>query len=40
MPEEQIGHLSEVLDVRRSNKRYAKLTKCEFWLGKVAFWGT
>jgi len=39
-PKEHTGHLMEALEVLRSNELYAKLIKCEFWLGKVAFWGT
>jgi len=36
-PEEHIGHLREVLEVLRYNELYVKLTKCEFWLGTIAF---
>ena len=32
-------HLRIVLEVLRKNELYAKLMKCEFWLGKVAFLG-
>jgi len=31
--------LREVLEVLRKNELYAKLSKCEFWLEKVAFLG-
>ena len=37
---EHTGHLRVVLEVLKSNELYTKLTICEFWLGKVAFWGT
>jgi hypothetical protein len=32
-------HLRLVLEMLRSNKLYAKFSKCEFWLTKVAFLG-
>ena len=32
-------HLKIVLEKLREKKLYAKLSKCEFWLGKVAFLG-
>ena len=32
-------HLREVLETLRLNKLYAKFSKCEFWLKKVAFLG-
>jgi len=38
-PEEHASYLREVLVVLRKNKLYAKLSKCEFWLEKVAFLG-
>ena len=38
-PEEHAHHLREVLGVLRRNELYAKLSKCEFWLEKVALWG-
>ena len=38
-PEEHISYLREVLRVLRKNELYAKLSKCEFWLEKVAFLG-
>ena len=37
IPEEHASHLREVLKVLRRNELYAKLTKREFWLEKVAF---
>jgi hypothetical protein len=37
--EEHEKHLRLVLEKLRSNKLYAKLSKCEFWLTKVAFLG-
>ncbi|XP_021737192.1 uncharacterized protein LOC110703715 [Chenopodium quinoa] len=37
--EEHIEHLKEVLETLRENKLYAKFSKCEFWLEKVAFLG-
>ena len=38
-PEEHADHLRKVPEVLRSNELYEKLTKCEFWLEKVAFLG-
>jgi len=38
-PEERACHKRKVLEVLRRNELYAKLTKCEFWLGKVVFLG-
>ena len=32
-------HLHQVLETLRSNKLYAKFSKCEFWLKKVTFLG-
>ncbi|KAA0065652.1 ty3-gypsy retrotransposon protein [Cucumis melo var. makuwa] len=32
-------HLHQVLETLRANKLYAKFSKCEFWLRKVAFLG-
>jgi hypothetical protein len=37
--EEHEKHLRLVLEKLRSNKLYAKFSKCEFWLIKVAFLG-
>jgi hypothetical protein len=37
--EEHEKHLRLVLEKLRSNKLYAKLSKCEFWLTQVAFLG-
>jgi hypothetical protein len=39
MEEEHEKHLRLVLEKLRSNKLYAKFSKCEFWLTKVAFLG-
>jgi hypothetical protein len=37
--EEHEKHIRLVLEKLRSNKLYAKFSKCEFWLTKVAFLG-
>jgi hypothetical protein len=37
--EEHVEHLRLVLEKLRGNQVYAKSTKCEFWLNKVAFFG-
>jgi hypothetical protein len=37
--EEHERHLKLVLEKLRSNKLYAKFSKCEFWLTEVAFLG-
>jgi hypothetical protein len=37
--EEHEKHLRFVLEKLRSNKLYAKFSKCEFWLTKVSFLG-
>jgi len=37
--EEHTHHLRIVLEVLRKNELYAKLKKCDFWLGHVAFLG-
>jgi hypothetical protein len=37
--EEHERHLRLVLEKLRSNKLYAKFSKCEFWLTEVAFLG-
>ena len=37
--EEHEGHLRKVLEILREKRLYAKLSKCEFWLEKVAFLG-
>jgi hypothetical protein len=39
MMEEHEEHLRLVLEKLRSNQLYAKFSKCEFWLTKVAFLG-
>jgi hypothetical protein len=33
--EEHMNHLREVLETRRKEKLYAKLSKCAFWLREV-----
>jgi len=38
-PGEHASHLRDVLGVLRKNELYTKLSKCEFWLVKVAFLG-
>jgi hypothetical protein len=37
--EEHKDHLHQVLQILREKKLYAKLSKCEFWLGEVKFLG-
>ena len=37
--EEHAEHLRMVLEKLRQNQLYAKFSKCEFWLEKVAFLG-
>ena len=37
--QEHEQHLRIVLEKLRTNKLYAKFSKCEFWLEKVAFLG-
>lgn len=37
--EEHGQHLRQILDTLRSEKLYAKLSKCEFWLRSVNFLG-
>ena len=37
--DEHIHHLQIALKVLRRSKLYAKFSKCEFWLEKVAFLG-
>jgi hypothetical protein len=39
MKEEHKKYLRLVLEKLRSNKLYAKFSKCEFWLTKVMFLG-
>lgn len=36
---EHVEHLRTVLQTLRDHKLYAKLSKCEFWLGSVSFLG-
>jgi len=38
-PEEHTLHIRTALEVLRKNKLYAKFSKFEFWLSKVAFLG-
>jgi len=38
-PEEHNHHLRVALEVLRGNELYAKFSKCESWLNKVAFLG-
>ena len=37
--EEHFEHLRIVLQTLRERQLYAKLSKCQFWLGRVAFLG-
>ena len=37
--EEHELHLKIALEKLRVKKRYAKFSKCKFWLRKVSFWG-
>nr|GFB58770.1 putative reverse transcriptase domain-containing protein [Tanacetum cinerariifolium] len=37
--EEHEDHLRIVLEILRQKKLYAKFSKCDFWLGQVAFLG-
>ena len=37
--EEHEEHLRVVLQTLKDNILYAKLSKCEFWLGEVSFQG-
>ncbi|GKD91461.1 hypothetical protein Tco_1366968, partial [Tanacetum coccineum] len=37
--EEHEDHLRIVLEILRQKKLYAKCSKCDFWLGQVAFLG-
>ncbi|GKA94472.1 putative nucleotidyltransferase, ribonuclease H, partial [Tanacetum coccineum] len=37
--EEHEDHLRSVLEILRQKKLYAKFSKCDFWLGQVAFLG-
>jgi len=38
-PKDHAHHLRTALEALRKNELYAKLSKCEFWLRKVAFMG-
>ena len=38
-PEEDVEHLRTVLQILRERQLYAKFSKCQFWLDKVAFLG-
>jgi Reverse transcriptase (RNA-dependent DNA polymerase) len=37
MSEENVEHLRIILQTLRDRQLYAKLSKCEFWLGEVMF---
>ena len=37
--EEHVDHLRSILVTLREHQLYAKFSKCEFWLEKVAFLG-
>jgi hypothetical protein len=37
--EEHVGHLKMVLQRLREHQLYAKLSKCEFWIQEVLFFG-
>ena len=37
-PEEHAEHLRTVLQILRERQLYAKFSKCQFWLDKVAYW--
>nr|GFA16548.1 RNA-directed DNA polymerase [Tanacetum cinerariifolium] len=39
MREEHVDHLLNVLEMLRQKKLYVKFSKCDFWLGQVAFLG-
>ena len=36
-PKEHVEHLRIVLQILRARQLYAKFSKCQFWLDKVAF---
>ena len=38
-PEEHAEHLRTILQILRKRQLYAKFSKCQFWLDKVAFLG-
>ena len=38
-PEEHAEHLQTILQILRERQLYAKFSKCQFWLDKVAFLG-
>ena len=38
-PEEHAEHLRTILQILRERQLYAKFSKCQFWLDKVAFLG-
>ena len=38
-PKEHAEHLRTVLQILREHQLYAKFSKCQFWLDKVAFLG-
>jgi hypothetical protein len=37
--EEHAGHLHVVFQHMREHRLYAKLSKCDFWLKEIKFWG-
>ena len=37
--EEHVEHLQTVLQILRERQLYAKFSKCQFWLDKIAFFG-
>ena len=39
IPEEHVEHLRTILQILREHQLYAKFSKCQFWLDKVAFLG-
>jgi len=38
-PKDHTHHLRTVLETLRKRNLYAKLSKCDFWLGQMAFLG-
>ena len=38
-PKEHAEHLRTILQILRERQLYAKFSKCQFWLDKVAFLG-
>ena len=39
IPEEHAEHLRTIVQILREHQLYAKFSKCQFWLDKVAFLG-